>query len=621
MILESSFAKTAPTIIREQYSSDPLQTSVLDDGWFEKSKDQVDGRFSQGVANDGVFWYFSSRGGLYKTDANFNMLIEKDGTQNPIPGFLRDQGYDHIGDIACFGGKIYAPIEDVSYVKPIIGIYDADSLNFTGEFVQVPQSHIPWIAVDPRTGYFYSSEFSGVNKLFVYDPDQNFAIIDTVYLDRTLARVQGGAFHGDSLYLACDNGDYVYEVGVASGTVTTIIIVPNGPEMEGIEAYNLDSGVLHFVAETGGSTNIFYHYDKLLAHDVRVSSITSPEPKMPILMEITPMATIQNIGTNTEQTFNASCVIDTAGVEIYWDTQIVSNITSLDTMNISFATWMPTVATGYTFVFFTELSSDLNTSNDTIRFKMEASNTIDDFESGVERWNLGSGWELAIGRNNTRGIATTPRPYQNNTDSPLSYLQPFNLSIFDSAASVNLRLWTKNRLEEGKDFLYVEASANGSNWSQLGRFTGRQEDWIQTFHSLSSFCGPGNDNIRIRFRLVTDSSGTDSGVRIDDVGIFFSIEEEEIPKVFNLSQNYPNPFNLSTTLKFDLPSAADIKVIVYDLLGREVVRLVDKRQEAGYHLLVWDGRDARGRGLPSSIYIARLSTPQYTRSIKMVLLK
>ena len=358
MILESSFTQTAPTIIREQYSSDPLQTSVLDDSWFEKSKDQVDGRFSQGVANDGVFWYFSSRRGLYKTDANFNMLIEKDGTQNPIPGFLRDQGYNHIGDIACFGGKIYAPIEDVSYVKPIIGIYDADNLNFTGEFVQVPQSHIPWIAVDPRTGYFYSSEFSGVNKLFVYDPEQNFAIIDTVYLDRTLARVQGGAFHGDSLYLACDNGDYVYEVGVASGTVTDIIIVPSGPEMEGIEAYELDSGVLHFVARTGDPTNIFYHYD--------------------------------------------------------------------------------------------------------------------------------------------------------------------------------------NR---------------------------------------------------------------------------------QIPKVFNLSQNYPNPFNLSTTLKFDLPSTTDIKVIVYDLMGREVVRLVDKRQEAGYHLLDWDGRDAHGSGLPSSIYIARLSTPEYTKSIKLVLLK
>lgn len=247
-------------------SNNPI---AAQNNWFEKAKDGVDGRFSQGVATDGVFWYFSSRGGLYKTDANFNMLIEKDGTQNPIPGFLQDQGYNHIGDIAYFVGKLYAPIEDVSYVKPIIGIYDADSLNFTGDFVQVPQSHFPWIAVDPRTGYFYSSEFNGVNKLYVYelyvwDGDKYFDLIDEVTLNLTLSRVQGGAFLGDFLYLACDNGDYVYEVEIASGTVNPVFNVPSGPEMEGIEAYELDSGVLHFVAETGDSTNIFYHYDNRL---------------------------------------------------------------------------------------------------------------------------------------------------------------------------------------------------------------------------------------------------------------------------------------------------------------------------------------------------------------------
>ncbi len=624
MILESSFAQTAPTIIRGQYLSDPLLTSVLDDLWFEKSKDQVDGRFSQGVATDGVYWYFSARQKLIKTTYNFEFLITKENPlQCPIPQFLLDQDYDHIGDIAYFEGNIYAPIEDVAYVKPIIGIYDADDLEFTGEFIQVPQSHFPWIAVDPRTGYFYSSEFSGVNKLFVYDPEQNFAIIDMVYLDRTLGRVQGGAFHGDLLYLACDIGDYVYEVEVASGTVTPVIMVLPGPEMEGIEAYELDSGVLHFVAETGGPTNIFYHYDKALAHDVRIRSITSPGPKMPVFVEITPTATIQNIGTNTEQTFNASCVIDTAGVEIYRDTQTISNLSSLVDSTIGFAAWRPHEAAAYNFTVYTDLINDLDPHNDTLRLTVEVSNIIDDFEEGMGKWEFEKGWDLSLqgqGNNGLFSMWSTPRPYSNNTDSPVTFIPSLDLSGFKMEDSITLNLWTKNRLEEGKDFLYVEASADGINWSQLGRFTGRQEDWIQTFHSLGSFSGPGNDNIRIRFRLVTDSSGTDSGVRIDDVEIFFK-EEEEIPEVFNLSQNYPNPFNLRTTLKFDLPSAADIKVIVYDLMGREVVRLVDKRQEAGYHLLDWDGRDAHGCGLPSSIYIARLSTPEYTKSIKMLLLK
>ena len=57
------------------------------------------------------------------------------------------------------------------------------------------------------------------------------------------------------------------------------------------------------------------------------------------------------------------------------------------------------------------------------------------------------------------------------------------------------------------------------------------------------------------------------------------------------------------------------------MLGREVVRLEDGRLEAGYHSLTWNGSDARGREVPTGMYIARLVTPEYTKSIKMVLLK
>ena len=96
---------------------------------------------------------------------------------------------------------------------------------------------------------------------------------------------------------------------------------------------------------------------------------------------------------------------------------------------------------------------------------------------------------------------------------------------------------------------------------------------------------------------------------------------DALPGEFALHQNYPNPFNPSTTLSFDLPRAADIRVVVYDLLGREVVRLVEGREEAGYRQVVWNGRDRRGRALPSGMYIVRMMAPGYSRSIKMLLLK
>ena len=69
--------------------STPIQ--ILGDVWFEKTLDTVDGRVSQGLATDGVYWYFSAKDGLYKSDENYNMLIEKDGSQNPIPDSLLAQ--------------------------------------------------------------------------------------------------------------------------------------------------------------------------------------------------------------------------------------------------------------------------------------------------------------------------------------------------------------------------------------------------------------------------------------------------------------------------------------------------------------------------------------------------
>jgi len=56
-------------------------------------------------------------------------------------------------------------------------------------------------------------------------------------------------------------------------------------------------------------------------------------------------------------------------------------------------------------------------------------------------------------------------------------------------------------------------------------------------------------------------------------------------------------------------------------MGREVIRLRQEHLEAGYHQVLWDGGDEAGREIASGIYIARLVTPEFTKSIKMVLLK
>jgi len=94
-----------------------------------------------------------------------------------------------------------------------------------------------------------------------------------------------------------------------------------------------------------------------------------------------------------------------------------------------------------------------------------------------------------------------------------------------------------------------------------------------------------------------------------------------LPLVYALRQNYPNPFNPATTIQFDLPMSTLVYLVVYDLLGRDVVRLVSEQMEPGYHQIVWKGETVDGREVPSGIYIARLVTPGFTKSIKMALLK
>ncbi|MFB0515888.1 MAG: cellulase family glycosylhydrolase [Candidatus Neomarinimicrobiota bacterium] len=98
-------------------------------------------------------------------------------------------------------------------------------------------------------------------------------------------------------------------------------------------------------------------------------------------------------------------------------------------------------------------------------------------------------------------------------------------------------------------------------------------------------------------------------------------ERNPIPYSFNLYQNYPNPFNSASTIQYDLSQVTDVSLIVFDIVGREIVRLSDSRLGPGYYQVIWNGRDRFGCEIPTGIYIARMITPEDTKSIKMVLIK
>ncbi len=103
-----------------------------------------------------------------------------------------------------------------------------------------------------------------------------------------------------------------------------------------------------------------------------------------------------------------------------------------------------------------------------------------------------------------------------------------------------------------------------------------------------------------------------------------SIKEQGY-KSFELYQNYPNPFNPSTKITYTVPSigtGTGVSVRVYDLLGCEVVTLIDEMQTAGEHSVEWNGTNSAGHKVESGVYLYQLkSTNGYVDTRKMILLR
>ena len=99
-------------------------------------------------------------------------------------------------------------------------------------------------------------------------------------------------------------------------------------------------------------------------------------------------------------------------------------------------------------------------------------------------------------------------------------------------------------------------------------------------------------------------------------------KNSQIPVEFSLSQNYPNPFNPSTTIEFALPRMSKVYVIIYDILGREVVRLIDGEQkDAGNYRMRWDSQNRFNNSVATGVYFYRLQAGGFVSTKKMILLK
>jgi len=210
----------------------------------------------------------------------------------------------------------------------------------------------------------------------------------------------------------------------------------------------------------------------------------------------------------------------------------------------------------------------------------------------------------------------------NDKPSDFNIIAPTNDSTFVMNKSNYLNTFSINWEEssdiENDDILY-EIVFSG-DLSELSRYGLNSTNTEYSYKELLA----ATDTITIAnsFFSIIASDGelqTDainSGIKIIVDGRSFA------PAKLNLDQNHPNPFNYGTLIGFDLPKRTEVTLTVYNLLGEEIVRLIDNKiYERGYNTVSWNGVDKYQNHIPSGAYIIQIKIDSEVKHKKLLLLK
>jgi len=106
-------------------------------------------------------------------------------------------------------------------------------------------------------------------------------------------------------------------------------------------------------------------------------------------------------------------------------------------------------------------------------------------------------------------------------------------------------------------------------------------------------------------------------------GDVVAVEDEQstLPTDYSLSDNWPNPFNPGTTIKYSLPKQSNITLIIYNLMGQEIMRWNDQNVQPGYYQKTWNGTNKFGVPVGSGVYLYRLAAEEFVETRKMILIK
>ncbi len=215
---------------------------------------------------------------------------------------------------------------------------------------------------------------------------------------------------------------------------------------------------------------------------------------------------------------------------------------------------------------------------------------------------------------------------------------PVRLTAF-TAENNNGRVvlkWTTQSEIENAYWIIERKEITRDEFEQINKGTLKVTNTSMAFSSLNQLNGQGSTSQRTDYMLVDSlvQSGQIYAYRLADVSYnglttYHQVVLVEVTTTlhYDLAQNYPNPFNPATTIRYTLPVNSTVQLKIFNILGQEILTLVNATQKSGNYAIEWNGQNRNGLPVSSGLYFYNISMKSsdgkqtFTKTQKMVLVR